>query len=1131
MLPVAEKEAKKAQERLDAAQDPKLPLPPSDAVVIPRGEWHDLPAKKLLEAVAYANTANWTGELGWFKGAQPFGGKLKAITTGFCDNIVLKCLVPPEHVIKDDSGDGRKNKYLYVDVRCKTIREIVAAAGLAIAPDDVKPIRMVSLAKLAKNSRRRGLPSPHAINHATVINRGENPPPVAPDDWTYCFFKVAFADCDMQAVINLVRSGAFARHGLWLNDFDVTIDCAGVVSCKDLKEHFLQNCSHFYLEGHKFTSDDFDEDGWPANEQCRIVLDNACKVGNNCLTWIQMDASGVLVRAKVYVKLVQEFETKAVRDKCGNHIHDWIEASGTRLAAARDDTRASGLMRSESSIYYDMPHIKVEDAHLELPTTAEEMTQFAEIQVDVVPSHLVLAAPHSLSIAQCARNIKHTLLVVDLYNDCCLICVGKNEVTGVVSGTHISEFKRRRQHILQKCTLGNHPIDVIWLHRGSAHKAVKQTIPEPKSASERANKLHVDAKANANWVDRDMDWEVGAKRKAAEAVEEETTEEEDNDVQDAPPQYDYGDDDDDAEDGEMLDKDAAIARALREEQERMATELASAADTASTVDQNELRCKVAPGSIAVTTSRFHRVPVDPDVPNPTEFPPNGRVEAYFHLPEEHMPELLPIDKTAATDAGRKANRAAAATNASRIAVATQEFLENVRLPNAGFRPLDSMRSFRAVPRYAHTPVSNKLRDAYIMDCTSKLTIVTGLDLNSILGAQKRQSFCLNQQQLKSRVVRKQHLFKARQEIRAKDLKTAAAERKDMVQKASKRTAIIDLKQNLRAACDKKAPQSLNLLAAGEYQLVAIEKKKGISTLYVQTESTLEAYKGKQLLDDALVEKKDEIARFYNDIGDGEHDSVKAGTFYLYPSLTRKPIGAINVSTYKGQNGKQVADLGVTIGGTLILLSQAQKREMDAASTPSETGKPPLLTISPDLSRNTKEYIDDVCKLKNGDPPRALRVLKLGTTKHFNHDDSAMLEVKEGDKPSVIVWGGRSLNDKLSEFTTGCYIVIHKCLAKHGLDAEIIPADRFGWLSLVPRKYASISPIRKGTFPSQPTSIKIKEAGTMPGMDHPIIMDADGVFWRFQSPQTVKANPKRNMQGLTLTPGHVLDTATFTVKAP
>eukprot|EP00966_Prymnesium_polylepis_P058449 1353623-Prymnesium_polylepis.2 len=161
----------------------------------------------------------------------------------------------------------------------------------------------------------RSIPSPACINEDTVIARAPSASPVAPTQWNYCYFKVALADCEMQTVIDLVRSGAFAKHGLWLNDVDVTIDCAGVLRCKDLKAHLL-GADRVLTDKQALTGDagdEVDDRGWPTNEGCRVVLDQAHKVGHNCLAWRQMDASGLLTRAKVYSKMIQEFETRAVR--------------------------------------------------------------------------------------------------------------------------------------------------------------------------------------------------------------------------------------------------------------------------------------------------------------------------------------------------------------------------------------------------------------------------------------------------------------------------------------------------------------------------------------------------------------------------------------------------------------------------------------------------------------------------------------------------------------------------------------------------------------------------------------------------------------------------------------------------
>ena len=90
------KAARFAQAKLDAAQDDCLPGAPNDAHIFDRGEWNALPHRKLMERIAFHNLANWTGELDWLHGSTALNGNLEAVGKSFCDNLVLKCLVPPE---------------------------------------------------------------------------------------------------------------------------------------------------------------------------------------------------------------------------------------------------------------------------------------------------------------------------------------------------------------------------------------------------------------------------------------------------------------------------------------------------------------------------------------------------------------------------------------------------------------------------------------------------------------------------------------------------------------------------------------------------------------------------------------------------------------------------------------------------------------------------------------------------------------------------------------------------------------------------------------------------------------------------------------------------------------------------
>eukprot|EP00966_Prymnesium_polylepis_P221497 5123778-Prymnesium_polylepis.1 len=85
------------------------------------------------------------------------------------------------------------------------------------------------------------------------------------------------------------------------------------------------------------------------------------------------------------------------------------------------------------------------------------MAGYAELQLDIVPSHLVQAVPHSISVANWCNNIKHTLIVVDRMANVALVALAKNEITHTVSGVYVTGWERRSKYILQRLSLGEHP--------------------------------------------------------------------------------------------------------------------------------------------------------------------------------------------------------------------------------------------------------------------------------------------------------------------------------------------------------------------------------------------------------------------------------------------------------------------------------------------------------------------------------------------------------------------------------------------------------------------------------------------------------------------------------------------------
>lgn len=1099
----AEKTAKESARddgRDEVAQNPDLPPPPDGAIALSRGEWNDLPPNQLLEAIAYANCGNWTGRLDWFNGAEQTNAPMKPVTVGFADGIVLKCLVPPEQIEIPPGKDKRSQEFKYFGVRCKQVREIIAAAGIDIKHNDVVGRRLFAV-KECSGVRAR-VPPPGDINHATVILCDRDPKLVGEREWYWQHIGVSFHEANLQTVLDLVRTDVFANVGLWLNDFDVTMDCATVVRCTALKSRLLG-------QGIK-------------------VLENADKVGLNCLTWWHDNN-----REKVYAKMVQQFESKEVRATVGHHISEWVETTGTRLAEARDATIDDGLMRCETTVYTDRNDWPIATAHKHLPATAAKMTEYCARQLDVVPPDLVLKTSHHQMATNWAANLKHTLIVVDTYYDRALVAYAKNDVTHKVCGTFVNAYARRRNHVLQKLTLGDHPVDVIYLHRGSRHQLSKQQLPPSApslAASARRRQEKKWAESKAEWLDRDMDYVIGVKRVEPDA------EPKDGDQSDS----ESGEDEAEVEetDGDrafqpvQLDVEAQVEAARQEERKRAEEEaMAAPKDYASTVDGCEIaRYSVAPGSLLITSARYHRVSCDPSVPNPTEFPMYGGLEHHFQLPytPEGIKSLLP---NAVSTEAKERNKELKKQNATLLASETRAFMED-RLAKVGFRPSEALHSLHVLPRVAPGAIKNSIEDAHLIDTQSKLE----LDLNSILGAQCRSTFFLNTKQRSARVARKEQLLIKRQDQRVLNLQDGASERTDIVVSLHARLASLRAKETLKDALGKKNARPLRTeLEPGTYDIVAIGVLDGDAFnlyLVVDTDARLTvAFKGNAAINAAIAAKRAELASLLNTY---DHDTAKKklGAFYMHGDHNLASIGTLTKSanSIRDAHGREAADCGIVVGGTVVTETQGQQVEAMQvdADADADAARPPTLVLTKQMQTSLKVYIADLFKPGADQLPRVLKVLKVLEASHYNHD-ALVFQVQEdvpGAEP-VLAWGGPSLQD-IAKLSKDCYLIVHKVLKKSFLNVTIVAAADMHWTHRLPLKYEAIPAIQKGSS-HVPATIAIEDTTTVKG--NPVLMDTEGKFWRFAFPQTIKPNPARNMRGLVFKAGLVLDTASFTLSEP
>lgn len=1104
----------KLQEKLQKApQQPGLSPPPVDAVTIQRGNWNDVEAKKLLEIVAYDNLANWTGHLDWLDGGTAANKKLAAVTVGFCDNIVLKCLFHPSQIHLKTPGDRRtQTADKFFGLRCAKIREIVKKWGIDIKPDAVTGARLFRLGDQKEGSRSRRVPSERHINANTVPGLPAGADYTVNNDWNYQHIKVSLADADLQTVIEMVRSGAFAKYGLWLNDFDITIDCAGVVDCQKLKAWMLKQ-KNIFLDGEKVTREDLEDDGeGDGGRFWKKIMKNTEHVGLNCLTWT-MEKDGYFLRVKVYLKLAQEFEKQSVRATVGNHQNDWIETRNCLLAEARDATASEGLMRSETTIYTDTENIDIAYAHLEIPKTAEEMAGYAELQLDIVPSHLVQAVPHSISVANWCNNIKHTLIVVDRMANVALVALAKNEITHTVSGVYVTGWERRSKYILQRLSLGEHPVDVIYLLRGSPHQKIVQQIPEgdeafKKVATKKKKRLEKMAAKRAEsamlgvWVDADTDPPgVGQKRplESEEDAEDDESEGEEGESDDEMQEAGEEAGEEDAYEG-SLDREGAVAAEIARMQEQHRLELnaarAAANDDATTVmDDAEPQYAVPPGGLVAYARRYHRVALQPGGVLETELPPRGGLEHYFQLEDDDddYPELLPL-KEGRTEEQKKTLKAHVKENERRVVEANRSAIETL-LKNSGFRP--PANTILVQPRIACTPVSNKIKHALIVDSETRLE----LDLNSVLGARRRESFALRK---KTIMERKEKLLKERLARRVAGLEEAAAERVGVAATKAKTVVALVFKSYL-ASCYSGKPSPMPQLPFGSYEVVGIKIKAPNAKVTVDTHDlflkvggSVVPYGAENSINRALKEHEMALAHLYNDLDEKLH-----GRFYMKPTGDNSPIGVLKKSDPKvplrAANGRPQLDLGLTIGDLTLLQTM---EDGQAGMEESDPDTPTPLHVTEPMKRTTP-YLSDTFPVPPGSMARSLQVLKLSVVMDHHHE-RAVLEVKELHVPNaepVIVWGGPVINNLAKKMKRDAVLVVRRTKTRSSLTADLFPSEEYVWTKRLPKDKKTVPILNK-----EVTVAAVGEAAIGAQM-HRMVMDTQGKVWRFASHAVARAlNP-------------------------
>ena len=368
---------------------------------------------KVVEKLAL----NRTGRLNYNQFGARDGIGFIPCTEKFVDSFVLRDLVA-DYLTEN-------GKYTEIGSVNKSIRSLLDRNQLHKC--QVKAIAF---------SKQKETPPQNVLEKMPYRNVDINSPNTV---YFYQEYKVACSDEHYDDVLQFLRSKTYNERGLFLKDIDVTMDYSGSFNRDDVVTSMVDNYG-------------FREQG---SDQCgeRTIVDNVTKVGDNCLSYMET-VNGMTTRCKIYNKMVQMLECKAVRDNIGSHWKDWVCQKATRLADARDKASLRGLTRAEVTFYCDncVPTDQI------MENTLIRITQY-------VDKDLVYSTPYAKTWAVYCNSFVHSLVVVDRPRKVAILVYSYNELTKNISGQVIDKWPQRERWCLANLTLsGNLPIDFVEVH-------------------------------------------------------------------------------------------------------------------------------------------------------------------------------------------------------------------------------------------------------------------------------------------------------------------------------------------------------------------------------------------------------------------------------------------------------------------------------------------------------------------------------------------------------------------------------------------------------------------------------------------------------------------------------------------
>lgn len=159
---------------------------------------------------------------------------------------------------------------------------------------------------------------------------------IIPVGTKYKSFKVSLSREDPQNVCSTLRIGTSTLNNedIYIHDIDITLDCRGAVTRQIIEKYIIQN----NIAGE---SD---------------IVNDANRVGNNCISWYSFLGSGEKTRVKIYNKFAQMLESAEVRTYIGSRISSIIADPCERFRETLKNSKDFGLTRLEIKIYASNIH-------------------------------------------------------------------------------------------------------------------------------------------------------------------------------------------------------------------------------------------------------------------------------------------------------------------------------------------------------------------------------------------------------------------------------------------------------------------------------------------------------------------------------------------------------------------------------------------------------------------------------------------------------------------------------------------------------------------------------------------------------------------------------------------------------